>query len=214
MQHLLIGIVGGSGSGKTTLARRLAARLGSRAAVLGEDAYYFDLPEGVDPAHWDFDDVKTRDHARLAADLGRLKAGETIQAPRYDFVHHRRLPWSDEIAPAEVIIVEGLHLLCTPEVADLFDLRVFVDAPADIRFIRRLLRDQAERGRSVQSVTEQYLETVRPAYLRQIEPCRNLTDVVIHDKGNSVRFPDPAHVDALLAAVLAHPLVAGKVGLD
>ena len=152
---LLIGIVGGSGSGKTTIAHAIQRRLGERAVMIAEDSFYGDW--GADPsfdaATFDFDDVASRDHALMASQLAALKAGERVQVPVYDFVTHRRLAdQSTAVGPAEVVIVEGLHLFCTPEVASQFDLKVFVDTPADVRFIRRLIRDQAERGRSWDSV--------------------------------------------------------------
>ena len=162
----LIAIAGGSGSGKSTLAATLMAALpeGS-AAFLSEDWYYADVgaAEGFDPATYDFDDLPVRDHARLVQDLRALRAGEAVQAPAYDFVtHRRRADHATPVEPRRVIVAEGAHLLCSPAVVALFDLKVFVDTPPDVRFIRRLIRDQAERGRTAQSVIDQYLQTVPP----------------------------------------------------
>ena len=109
--------------------------------------------------------------------------------------------------PAEVVIVEGLHLFCTPGVSELFDLKVFIDTPPDVRFIRRLIRDQAERGRSWDSVVAQYLATVRPAHVRQIEPSRTQAEIVILDEAAAVRLSDPTSVDRLIAPILADPRV-------
>lgn len=205
---LLIGIVGGSGSGKTTIAHALSRRLGDRAVMIAEDSYYGDwgADPDFDPAVFDFDDVASRDHALMAEQLAALKAGRSVDVPVYDFVTHRRLAGqATPTGPAEVVIVEGLHLFCTPGVADLFDLKVFVDTPPDVRFIRRLIRDQAERGRSWDSVVAQYLATVRPAHVRQIEPSRAQAEIVILDEAAAVRLTDPTSVDRLVAPLLADP---------
>jgi len=207
---LLIGIVGGSGSGKTTIAQALAARLGAAAAMIAEDSYYGDWggDAGFDPTTFDFDDVASRDHGLLAAHLTNLRAGGQVEVPVYDFVTHRRLAnQSTPVGPVRAVIVEGLHLFCTPEVADLFDVRVFVDTPADIRFIRRLIRDQAERGRSWDSVVNQYLGTVRPAHLRQVEPSRTRAEIVILDEAGSVRLDNGSGVERLIAPLLADPRI-------
>lgn len=205
---LLIGIVGGSGSGKTTIARALAQRLGDTAVVIAEDSYYGDwgAEPGFDPTTFDFDDVASRDHDLLAEHLSALKADRRVDVPVYDFVTHRRLAQTvTAVGPVPVVIVEGLHLFCTPAVADLFDLRVFVDTPADVRFIRRLIRDQAERGRSWDSVVHQYLGTVRPAHLRQVEPSRTRAELVILDEAGAVRLDKATNVDRLIAPILADP---------
>lgn len=208
---ILIGITGGSGSGKSTLAETLYAVLpAGSAALLREDSYYIDaaaLP-GFDAARFDFDDVKARDHDLLAAHLAELKAGRGVTAPIYSFIHHGREPGGEPVAATPVVIVEGTHILCTPAVAALFDIRVFVDTPADIRFIRRLLRDQSERGRSADSVIQQYLATVRPGHERLTEPSRVHADFIIADATAAVRLEDPQAVVRLAAPVLAHPLLA------
>lgn len=207
---LLIGIVGGSGSGKTTLARALTQRLGDQAAMIAEDSYYGDwgAEPGFDPSTFDFDDVASRDHALMADHLAALKAGGGIDVPVYDFVTHRRLgDQSTRVEAVEAVVVEGLHLFCTPLVADLFDLKVFVDTPSDIRFIRRLIRDQAERGRTWDSVVAQYLGTVRPAHLRQVEPSRTQAEIVILDEAGAVRLEDDFAVERLIAPLLADPRI-------
>ena len=152
--------------------------------------------------------VASRDHGLMAGQLAALKAGGRTDVPVYDFVTHRRLAdQATPTGPAEVVIVEGLHLFCTPAVSDLFDLKVFVDTPPDVRFIRRLIRDQAERGRSWDSVVAQYLTTVRPAHVRQIEPSRGEAEIVILDEAAAVRLTDPTSVDRLIAPILADPRV-------
>jgi len=208
---LLIAITGGSGSGKSTLAETVASVLPPGTAVLmREDSYYRDaasLP-GFDAATFDFDDVAARDHDLLYEDLCRLKAGKPVTAPVYSFIHHGREPDGEIIPVAPVVIVEGTHILCTPAVADLFDIRVFVDTPSDIRFIRRLLRDQAQRGRTSASVIDQYLRTVRPGHERLTEPSRTRADFVIADATAAVRLDDPQVIVRLAAPLLAHPLLA------
>ncbi|MCC5611600.1 uridine kinase [Nostoc sp. CHAB 5834] len=209
---ILIAITGGSGSGKSTLAEALVASLPEGTAVLmREDSYYRDaasLP-GFDATTFDFDDVTARDHDLMIRDLRALKAGQDIVAPVYSFIHHGREPGGEPVRAAEVVIVEGTHVLCTPDLVDLFDIRVFVDTPADIRFIRRLLRDQSERGRTADSVVAQYLATVRPGHERLTEPSRVRADFIIADATAAVRLEDTQAVVRLAAPVLAHPLLAG-----
>jgi uridine kinase len=214
---ILIAITGGSGSGKSTLAETVVAILPAATAVLmREDSYYRDaasLP-GFDAATFDFDDVAARDHDLLLADLNRLKAGKPVTAPVYSFIHHGREPDGEAIPAAPVVIVEGTHVLCTPAVADLFDIRVFVDTPADIRFIRRLLRDQSERGRTAASVIDQYLKTVRPGHERLTEPSRTRADFIVADATAAVRLDDPQAIVRLAAPLLAHPLLAALMSRD
>ena len=143
----------------------------------------------------------------MIRDLQALKAGEGVVAPVYSFIHHGREPGGEPVPAAQVVIVEGTHVLCTPALTALFDIRVFVDTPADIRFIRRLLRDQAERGRSADSVVAQYLATVRPGHERLTEPSRTHADFIVADATAAVRLEDPQAVVRLAAPVLAHPLL-------
>ncbi|WP_438852813.1 uridine kinase [Brevundimonas nasdae] len=212
---ILIAITGGSGSGKSTLAEALVSSLPQGAAVLvREDSYYRDAASVPDfnADTFDFDDVAARDHDLMIADLKALKDGRAVTAPVYSFIHHGREPEGEPIPAAEVVVVEGIHLLCTPELTQLFDIRVFVDTPADIRFIRRLLRDQAERGRSADSIVSQYLATVRPGHERLTEPSRVHADFVVADATAAVRLEDPQAVVRLAAPVLAHPLLQGFLG--
>ena len=207
---LLIAVAGGSGSGKSTLAAALQARLPEGTVrVVIEDAYYGDWggQPGFDAATFDFDDVSSKDHGLLAEHLLALKAGETVEGPIYCFSTHRRKPETETLSPSPVIVVEGAHLLCTPDLTTIFDLRVFVDTPSDVRFIRRLIRDQRERDRTADSVISQYLATVRPAHERFIQPSRLLADIVITDDRGAVIPVDPGEFDRLLAPVLFHPLL-------
>jgi uridine kinase len=207
---LLIAIVGGSGSGKSTLAHALRDRLpGGAVTLVSEDAYYGDWGANAafDPMAFDFDDVAARDHDLLADHLAALKAGESVEGPVYSFVTHRRQPGGQTLSAAPLIVVEGAHLLCSQRLIDLFDLKVFIHTPPDVRFIRRLLRDQHERGRTVASVVGQYLATVRPAHLRLIEPSRSDADLVIDDDTAALVPDNPAEIDRLIEPVLQHPMV-------
>jgi uridine kinase len=210
---VLVAITGGSGSGKSTLAAALMAALPTGAAVMvSEDWYYRDcsaFPD-FDPATFDFDDIAIRDHALLIQHLQALRAGRGIVAPAYDFVTHSRTADAGvSVRPATVVVVEGSHLLCDGALAAAFDLRIYLDTPDDVRFIRRLLRDQAERGRTARSVVDQYLLTVRPAHERLTGPSRARADVVIEDVTTTVDHPDLAEVAKLAAPLLEHPVLRG-----
>lgn len=207
---ILIAITGGSGSGKSTLAEALISALpGGVAALLREDSYYRDAASvpGFDPATHDFDHVDARDHDLLIRDLTSLKAGKAITAPIYSFITHGRKPGGEHVPAADVVIIEGTHLLCNVQLAALFDVKVFVDTPADIRFIRRLLRDQIERGRTADSVVNQYLLTVRPGHEAFTEPSRVHADFIVADATAAVRLVDRNDVLRLVAPVLLHPLL-------
>ena len=177
----IVGIAGGTGSGKTTLAAALAESLRGEAAVIAHDWYY------RDQAHLPFEErLRTNyDHPDaletelLLADLDQLRAGVDIDAPQYDFTRHLRAPETRRIDPCPIVIVEGLHVLGEAALRDMLDLGVFIDAPADLRFIRRLQRDLAERGRTVENVVGQYLGQTRPMHEAFVEPSRVHADIVL-----------------------------------
>jgi len=185
---LVIGIAGGTGSGKTTVAHRLAGVLGpTPVAVLAMDAYYRDLG-GVDPARraaFDFDHPDALDWPLLREHLGLLRRGRAVPVPHYDFAGHTRNAASSSLEPATVLVVEGILALHDPAVRAQFDLAVYVEVDADLRFIRRLQRDVAERGRSTDGVIEQYLHTVRPAHLRFVEPTKRYADHLVTGGGHN-----------------------------
>jgi uridine kinase len=207
---ILVAITGGSGSGKSTLAEGLRAALPAGAATLvSEDWYYHDCSRfpAFDPASFDFDDIVIRDHALLIEHLGALRAGRAVAAPVYDFATHSRKPGAAQpIEPAPVLIVEGTHLLCSAEVAAMFDLRIYLDTPDDVRFIRRLLRDQEHRGRTARSVIDQYLGTVRPAHFRLTHASRQRADLIVTDPSTTVDNPDRSAVAELVRPLLRHPV--------
>ena len=176
----LIGIAGGSGSGKTTLARALAARL-KPSVIIAEDDYYrcaTTIP-GFDARAHDFDALGAKDMARLAADLGALRAGKAIDKPRYDYVTHTRRAEGEHVAPADYLIVEGILALADPDVRATYDLAVWLDTPGDLRLLRRVRRDVAERGRSIESVLDQYERTVRTSFLRHAQAQADGADLVL-----------------------------------
>lgn len=182
MAALVIGICGGTGSGKTTLTERIQAALSRRqVVVLQQDHYYKDL-KGLQPqkrAQRNYDHPDSLDIPLLLEHVSQLRAGQPIDRPIYDFVHHRRDARLLRIRPRPAIIIEGILVFQNKALRDLMDIKVFVDADADLRFIRRLLRDVRERGRTVDSVVEQYLKTVRPMHTEFIEPARHYADIVI-----------------------------------
>ena len=213
-ERLLIGVSGGSASGKTEIARaaaRAAAPLS--ALVIAEDDYYGDhgARPDFDAALFNFDHPGSRDHAFMAEQLLALKSGAAVQAPIYDFTIHRRRSDTRTLKAADVIIVEGIHLFCDAPLRDLFDIRVFVEAPDDVRLARRLLRDVNERGRTAQSVVSQYLRTVRPMHHDWTQPTRDHADLVIRNDAAAARPSD--HLESFfteLAAPLAEQIAAFK----
>lgn len=194
---IVVGIGGGSASGKTSLARALHASLGpGRARLIGEDDYYrcaSTLPD-FDAARWNFDHPDAKDFALLSAHLAALKAGRTAEKPLYDYVTHTRRAGVEPIAPAPVILLEGILHLADPQVRALVDFAVFVDAADDLRLARRVLRDVAERGRHAEDVVRQYLSTVRPMHAAFVAPQRAHADFV---------SDGASRPDAAAAAVLA-----------
>lgn len=184
---LIIGIAGGSGSGKTTIAKAMAGDVGAGAAeLILHDSYYRDLshmpPEERHKVNYDHpDSLETK---LLVEHIKTLLRGEAIDKPVYDFKRHNRRPETERIEPKPVILVEGLMVLADRALRELMDLKIYVDTDADLRIMRRLQRDITERGRTLETVFDQYLETVRPMHLRFIEPSRVHADLVIPEGYN------------------------------
>jgi uridine kinase len=188
MKPLVIGIAGGSGSGKSTVARKVADALAaSSVAFIDMDAYYIDyahLPmEERRRINWDHPNAFDWD--LLLAHLGRLAAGKPIEKPEYDFVEHLRKEETVYVAPAAVVVIDGILLLADPRVRALCDVKVFVDTEADIRLIRRLRRDLVERGRPLEEIVDQYLTTVQPMHLEFVEPSKRYADVIVPRGGHN-----------------------------
>lgn len=185
---MIIGICGGTGSGKTTIARRIVSTVGAENVVLVEqDSYYRNLADmPLDERRLaNFDHPDSIDGEMLADHLEQLKNGEPIAMPVYDFKSHTRNPKNKRIEPKQVVIVEGILIFAEPRILDLLDVRVFVDTPDDIRFIRRLKRDISERGRTVESVIEQYYATVRPMHHEFVEISKRYADIIIPEGGET-----------------------------
>ncbi len=189
MKHpdpLVIGIAGGSGSGKTTVAQEILNRVGpDRIAFLQHDSYYKDLT-GLPPAQRaevNFDHPNSLETELLIQHVLTLREGKPVEVPIYDFAHHRRTGETFSVLPHPVIMVEGILIFADKALRDLFDVKIFVDTDADIRFIRRLQRDISERGRTTESVIHQYQATVRPMHLEFVEPSKRYADVIIPEGG-------------------------------
>src|SRR5512145_883686 len=185
---MILGICGGTGSGKTTVAERLAQALGpDRAILLAQDAYYKDsghLPF-EERMRQNFDHPDAVDFDLLIQHVEALRSHQPVQQPSYDFSAHVRRPETKRIDPRAVVIVEGILIFQNSRLRELFDLKLYVDTDADVRFIRRLRRDISERGRSLDSVVEQYLGTVRPMHQQFVEPGRRHADIVIPEGGKN-----------------------------
>jgi uridine kinase len=182
----LIGVAGGSNSGKTTIASRLAELIGSEhLSLIKLDSYYVergDLPlEERAAANYDHPDAF--DWELLNDHLAALTAGASVHVPIYDYATHDRSDRCETVPPSRVVVVEGILVLWEPRLRERFDLKIFVDTPADLRIIRRLRRDVAERGRTPESILEQYLATVRPSHERFIEPSKRYADVIVPEGG-------------------------------
>jgi len=184
---MIIGICGGTGSGKTTIARRIIESVGRENVILIEqDSYYRNLSDmPLDERHQaNFDHPDSIDSEMLMNHLKRLRSGDSIEMPVYDFVSHTRSNRFDRIEPKPVVLVEGILIFSEPHILSLLDVRVFVDTPDDIRFIRRLQRDIKERGRTTESVIAQYFATVRPMHFEFVEPSKRSADIIIPEGGN------------------------------
>ncbi|HET7838142.1 MAG TPA: uridine kinase [Rectinemataceae bacterium] len=187
----IIGICGGSGSGKTTIVRKISEVV-SDFVFLPQDNYYksAEYISNSNITAFNFDHPDAFDNALLVEHLDALKRGEGIEMPTYDFVHHRRTDETIKIEARKLVIFEGIMIFTNREVRDRIDLKVFVDTPDDIRFIRRLTRDIKERGRTLDSVIEQYLTVVRPGHYEFIEPTKQFADIIIPEGGANERALD------------------------
>ena len=200
---VVIGIAGGTGSGKTTVANVILGRVGAdHIALLSHDAYYKDLKDlpSVQRDLVNFDHPESLQTGLMVEHIQMLRRGEAVHVPVYDFTTHSRKSMSLLVHPQPVILVDGILLFAEPELRRLFDVKIFVDTPPDIRFIRRLERDIRERGRSVESVIHQYQTTVRPMHLEFVEPSKRYADVIIPEGGLNTVAMDMvvARIESLL----------------
>jgi uridine kinase len=186
---MIIGIAGGTGSGKTTVANRILESVSRDEVVfLQQDSYYRDLDQM--PLDYrrkvNFDHPDAIDNDLLVEHVRALKAGSAVELPVYDFKNHARLAETLHMEPRPIIIIEGILVFNDQRLLDEMDIKVYVDTPDDIRFIRRLRRDVAERGRTAESVIEQYLATVRPMHMQFVEPSKRAADVIIPEGGHNL----------------------------
>jgi len=184
----IVGIAGGSGSGKTTIVSRIT-EIVREYAFVAQDNYYrsAEYVTNLTITGFNFDHPDAFDNELLNEHLRALKAGKPIEMPQYDFVHHRRRPETVLVEPKRLVILEGIMIFFDRRIRDLIDLKLYVDTPDDIRFIRRLRRDISERGRTVDSVIEQYTEKVRPGHYEFVEPTKVYADLIIPEGGYNER---------------------------
>src|SRR5437763_3928900 len=185
---VIIGIAGGTGSGKTTVARAIYDRVGKdRIEWISHDSYYrnFDALDPEERKKINFDDPDSLETALLVRHLDVLTKGSSVDVPMYDFTTHSRKVDTQRVEPRRVLIVEGILILAEPELRKRIDIKLFVDTPPDIRFVRRLVRDIQSRGRSLQSVVDQYMATVRPMHEEFVEPSKRYADLIIPEGGEN-----------------------------
>ena len=187
MECFVIGIGGGTGSGKTTLTKRLKERLGSAVTVLSYDNYYKSHPDMPydERVRLNYDHPSAFDTELLVEHLAALRRGETIAAPVYDFKQHDRSDETMLIAPTGVILVEGILILAAERLRSQMDVKIYVDTDADVRILRRVVRDVKQRGRSLESVVTQYLTTVKPMHEQYVEPSRRYADIIVPEGGRN-----------------------------
>jgi len=207
MKPLVIGVAGGTGAGKSTVARNVAAALGDASvAFIDMDAYYLDHGhlslEERRKVNWDHPNAFDWDH--LVSQLAQLGGGQAIDKPVYDFVNHARSDETVRIPPADVVVIDGILLFVDARVRDLCDVKVFVDADADVRLIRRIHRDMAKRGRPLAEILEQYLSTVQPMHLEFVEPSKRYADVIVPRGGHN-----PVAIEMIVAKI-SHRIQAGS----
>lgn len=195
MATVCVGVSGGSGSGKTTVAWKIARRIGPERVVrINQDRYNRDLAH-LDGAHLlrhNFDHPSAIESELLVEHVRQLKRGHPAELPVYDFAHHWRTAAVERVEPRPLVLVEGILVLAIPALRELFDLCLFVDTEADLRFIRRLRRDLAERGRSVDEVVTQYLEIVRPMHRELVEPSKSWAELIIEEGADNATAVDRA----------------------
>lgn len=188
MDTIVIGIAGGTGSGKTTLTAHLVETFGGDVSVVYHDNYYKAHPNMTyeERAALNYDHPDAFDTGLMVEDLKTLCAGKTIHCPVYDYSIHNRSDRTVEVKPTKVVIVEGILIFHPEELHNLMDIKIFVDTDADVRILRRILRDVKERGRSLDSVIGQYLNTVKPMHDQFVQPSRQYADIVVLDGGHNL----------------------------
>ena len=198
---IVIGVAGGTGSGKTTLVKALVNRFGDNISVLSHDNYYkrHDEMSYEERTHLNYDCPDAFDTDMMIEHLRLLKQGRSVHCPVYDFKVHNRSGETIEIEPRPVILVEGILIFADPALSDLMDIRVFVDADADVRLARRVLRDTEKRGRTVRSVVEQWQNTVKPMHEKYVEPSKKNADIIVPQGGKN-----PVALDLIVGRIQRH----------
>ena len=190
MEQLVIGIAGGTGSGKTTVTGKILERLHiqKNVVVIQHDAYYKDLSayNGLTPDKINFDHPDSLETSLLISHIRALKQRKAIQQPIYNFTTHSRLRETKELEAKDIILIEGILIFVDKELRDLMDIKIFVDTDADERVLRRIRRDILERGRSIESVMNQYIQTVKPMHLEFVEPSKHWADIIIPRGGDNL----------------------------
>ena len=187
MNVLTIGIAGGTGSGKTTITKKIMREFGRDVSVLHHDSYYkaHDDMSYEERTKLNYDHPNAFDSDLMLEHLRALKRGERVQCPVYDFTEHNRSSKTVCIYPAKVLLVEGILIFSEPELCRELDIKIFVDTDADVRILRRIVRDVRERGRSLESVVNQYLRTVKPMHEQFVEPSKRNADIIIPEGGRN-----------------------------
>ena len=201
MNTMVIGIAGGTGSGKTTVTEKLQEYFGENVCVLHHDSYYKrhdELPYEK-RCQLNYDHSDSFDTSLLIEDLRSLKAGRTVHCPVYDYSIHNRTDRTEEVRPTRVIIVEGILIFAAEELAGEMDIKIFVDTDADERILRRIMRDVRERGRTLESVVEQYLTTVKPMHEQYVEPSKRRADIIMLQGGHNL-----VAMDMLIERIRSH----------
>lgn len=189
---LIIGICGASGSGKSTLAKALASRLEKPCVYLKQDSYYKDHPDMTfeERSRINYDEPEIFEHDVLREDLMKLKSGQPITTKEYDYTQHRRCDSDTLIQPADVVLLEGIHVFYDPLVRDLLDFKIYIQVDPDVCLLRRVKRDLRDRGRTIESVYRQYLETVKPMYEKHIRNYVEYADLIVARGGKNARIVD------------------------
>lgn len=200
---LIIGICGASGSGKSTLARELCSRLEGHCVYLKQDSYYKDHPNMSfeERERINYDEPEAFEHSALLADLNALRSGRAITAKNYDYTQHRRCDSEERIEPADVVLVEGIHVFYDAAVRDMLDFKIFIQVDPDVCLLRRVKRDIRDRGRSVESIYRQYLESVKPMFEHYIRNYVDYADLIVARGGKNARIVD----------ILAHYINSGMI---
>ena len=198
---ITIGIAGGTGSGKTTITRRLQQRFSDSVSVVYHDNYYnaHDDMSYEERSKLNYDCPDAFDTELLLRDLRALRRGEAIRCPVYDYTIHNRSDKTVLVRPAPVIIVEGILIFQDPRLCELLDIKIFVDTDADVRILRRIVRDVRDRGRSLESVVDQYLNTVKPMHEMYVEPSKRNADIIVPEGGHNL-----VAMDMLIERINAH----------